>query len=488
MKIKTDLKSILEEHKKCVNYNVIQDYYRRTNLNEKFYIGRQWYGVNAPDLDKPVLNFIRRSCSFLVAMTTGDGITAFITPYTHGAERVKTADYINTQIEKICESSKLMIHAKKAVTDGVVKGDGYLYWLYRDGGIYCENLKPENVMPANPYLDNMQKQPYILIEKRDYVEKVIETAKKNKGEPEKIKADENYMNAVEALPMVTVITKMYIENGTVHYTRVTKDGVVTPPTATGYTVYPIAKFSWDKQSNSYHGVGAVESLIPNQIAVNKLWAMALLHQKSMAFPKIFFDKTKFDGWTNKVGAAIGVVGNPKDAVAMSFKADDMSDSLMELVEKTISYTKEFMGASDNSLGNVSPDNTSAILAVQRAATIPLANQRQYFYRFMEDCVLIMLDIARAKFGERYVEMTDENGEYYMGKFDFSQIDTTQLSWSVETDNSTPWSEGIQMQTLEKLYARQILTDAYDYVRAIPQSRLKNKARILKKLRIKTEQN
>lgn len=48
MKIKTDLKSILEEHKKCVNYNVMQDYYRRTSLNEKFYIGRQWYGVNAP--------------------------------------------------------------------------------------------------------------------------------------------------------------------------------------------------------------------------------------------------------------------------------------------------------------------------------------------------------------------------------------------------------------------------------------------------------
>lgn len=107
MKIKTDLKSILEEHKKCVNYNVMQDYYRRTSLNEKFYIGRQWYGVNAPDLDKPVLNFIRRSCSFLVAMTTGDGITAFITPYTHGAERVKTADYINTQIEKNLREFKI---------------------------------------------------------------------------------------------------------------------------------------------------------------------------------------------------------------------------------------------------------------------------------------------------------------------------------------------------------------------------------------------
>ena len=98
----------------------------------------------------------------------------------------------------------------------------------------------------------------------------------------------------------------------------------------------------------------------------------------------------------------------------------------------------------------------------------------------------VLNLIPTKDGKAF--LTDENGEYYMGKFDFSQIDTTQLSWSVETDNSTPWSEGIQMQTLEKLYARQILTDAYDYVRAIPQSRLKNKARILKKLQIKTEQN
>lgn len=67
LKIKTGFKKHFGRTQKNASITMLwQDYYRRTSLNEKFYIGRQWYGVNAPDLDKPVLNFIRRSCSFLV--------------------------------------------------------------------------------------------------------------------------------------------------------------------------------------------------------------------------------------------------------------------------------------------------------------------------------------------------------------------------------------------------------------------------------------
>ena len=250
-------------------------------------------------------------------------------------------------------------------------------------------------------------------------------------------------------------------------------------------MYPIAKFTWDSRSDSYHGVGVVENLIPNQIAVNKLWAMALLHQKTMAFPKIFFDKTKLDKWTNRVGAAIGVIGNPHDAVATSFKANDMSNRLMDLVEKTIAYTKEFMGANDTSLGNVNPENTSAILAVQRSATIPLENQKLAFSDFLEDCVMIIMDIISTQWGEKFVQTSTESGDT-MEKFDYSAIDVSQLSWMVQADNTTPWSESVQMQTLENLYTKQILTDAYDYVQAIPSSQLKNKQRILKKLEEKIQ--
>lgn len=481
LKIDTDIRSILAEHRRCTNYNLMQDYYYKTDLHENFYIGNQWKGVNAPNLDKPVLNFIRRVCSFLTAMVTSDEITAFITPYIHSPENIRSADILNIALEKVIESTKLPVRARKVVLDGLVTGDGYLYWYYADGTVKSEILKTVNVLFGNPYINDVQKQPFILIEQREYVDKVIRMAKAGRQQVKNIKADDGYINSIESLPMVTLITKLYKQDGMVWYTQVTKDRVITPPVCMGYSLYPLAKFSWDWQNNSYHGVGAVENLLPNQIAVNKLWAMALLHQKTMAFPKIFFDRTKLDKWTNKVGAAIGVIGNPNEAVATSFKANDMSEQLMDLVEKTIAYTKEFMGANDTSLGNVNPENTSAILAVQRSATIPLENQKQQFASFLEECVLIIMEIMACDYGRRYVEVADSNGGYTMEKFDFSQIDPTQLSWLVQADNSTPWSEGVQMQTLEKLYAKQILTDAYDYVQAIPATQLKNKQQILKKL-------
>ncbi|MFQ7004766.1 MAG: hypothetical protein ACLRRT_14530 [Ruthenibacterium lactatiformans] len=44
----------------------------------------------------------------------------------------------------------------------------------------------------------------------------------------------------------------------------------------------------------------------------------------------------------------------------------------------IEYTRDTMGASDAALGNVTPDNTSAIIAVQKATSMPLELQRQDF--------------------------------------------------------------------------------------------------------------
>ena len=481
MKIETGHKQIMEEYRKCVNHNLLQDYYNKTQQHYDFYAGNQWRGVYAPDLDKPVINFIRRVSQFLTAMIAGEDIGLFVTPYIHTEENVRAADITNIMLEKVTEDAKLKTNAYSVVLEGAVTGEGYLYWYKEGNTLRCRQLKGRNVLFANPYSTELQKQPFILVEKKEFLEDAVEQAKAAGREYGRLKADDDYMQAAECIPMVTVITKLYKEGGQVWYTQVTKDAVITPPVPMGTELYPLAAFIWDKRNDSYHGIGVVENLIPNQIAVNKLWAMALLHQKTMAFPKIFFDRTKLDKWTNKVGAAIGVIGNPNDAVVTSFRADDMSGQVMELVEKTISYTKEAMGANDTSLGNVTPENTSAILAVQRSATIPLENQKQAFRQFLEDCVHIMLDIISHNFGERYIETAAEDG-WKMEKYDFSAMDATQISCAVQVEAATPWSDGIQMQTLENLYARKILTDAYDYVRAIPASHLKNKQQILKKLK------
>ncbi|MEG1863596.1 MAG: hypothetical protein RR198_08340, partial [Oscillospiraceae bacterium] len=354
MKIEISAEKIYKEYEKAVGYNTLSDYYFKTKQQENFYLGNQWVGINAPNLDKPVLNFIRRVCAFLTAMVASADMAIYISPYIHTKENSKCADMLNMEIEKIAESCKLKSLSRQAVQDSVVKGDGFIYWYYAKGTVNAQLLQAKNILFANPYNPDVQQQPYILIEKMEYLENVLEQAGQNGGQKEKISQDKQGDSLYQCAPMVKTITKMYKQDGQVWYTKITKDGVVVRAKNLHYTLYPLAKISWDRQSESYHGMGAVENLVPNQIAVNKLWAMALLHQRTMAFPKIFFDRTKIESWTNKVGAAIGVMGNPNDIVASSFKANDMSVQVMEVVEKTISFTKEFMGANDTSLGNIAP--------------------------------------------------------------------------------------------------------------------------------------
>ena len=481
MKIKKDRESLLAEYEKGLNYNRLTEYAEKCKIHKKFYLGDQWYGVNAPDLDKPVLNFIRRAVSYLTAMTAGEGVTAFLTPYVQSAENVRLRDILNTELERVIERSKLSVHTRRAVMNAAINGDGILYFLYDGKGVVCEEIDGTNIFYANPFEKDIQRQPYIIVAQRTYTEEIREKAANNGAKSDIIMPDGADGN-ISANPMSLLLTKFYKEDDKVYYIQYTKECIVTPPTDTGYTVYPFAKFCWDELTADCHGTGAVEHLIPNQIAVNKLWAMALLHEKTAAFPKIFYDRTKIDRWTNKVGTAIGVVGNPNDAVATSFRRQDMSSQVIELVEKTIRLTKEFMGASDVSLGDISPDNTSAILAVQKSRAIPLENQKQAFIRFAESCVIIILEIMKSKYGKRRVQVCSADGKYNTAVFDFGAADVSQMNFVIETDNSTPWAESIQMKTLENLFEKGILTDAYDFVSAIPQSRLKNKQRILAKLK------
>lgn len=180
MKINTELSAVMAQYRKCTNYNLHMDYYAKTAQHKDFYIGDQWKGVNAPDLDKPVLNFIRRVCSFLAAMVASQDIQVFVNPYVHTEENTRNADVMNIALQQVIETSKLNVMARKAVLDGLVTGDGWLYWYNEEGIIKCDLLKGTNVLFANPYVPDVQKQPFILIEHREYMDTVVEMAEKNR--------------------------------------------------------------------------------------------------------------------------------------------------------------------------------------------------------------------------------------------------------------------------------------------------------------------
>ena len=147
---------------------------------------------------------------------------------------------------------------------------------------------------------------------------------------------------------------------------------------------------------------------------------------------------------------------------------------------------ELMGASDATLGNVKPDNTSAIVTVQQATIAPLELVKMEFYRFVEDTVRIAIDLMRVHYGARTVCITDDGGEEETQRFDFGTLDDTALELNVEVGSSAYWAETMQTATNDNLLARGIITDPVLYVENIPDSQIRGKSRLLRALREQRE--
>ncbi len=271
--------------------------------------------------------------------------------------------------------------------------------------------------------------------------------------------------------------------------RATRDTVIKKPCDLGYTLYPIAYMSWEKIRNSYHGQAVITGLIPNQIYINRLWAMAMQYVKLCAFPTMLYDQTRVSKWTNRIGQAVGVRGNPNDAIASAFRPGDMSLQVFELVDRTMQYTKECIGASDAALGSVRPDNTSAIIAVQKANAVPLELQKLAYFDFVESCVRIIIDMMKTDYGIRTVTARPEDGgeKQYM-LFDFGAISPDTLELDVDVGSTSYWSELTQIQTLDNLYRLGIIGDAVTYIESLPEGFVPNREKILKELREKQGTN
>ncbi|MBQ7283313.1 MAG: phage portal protein [Oscillospiraceae bacterium] len=465
--------SIWQEYQKDLSYKNSIDLFEKTKQHQNFFLGRQWEGLNAPDLEKPVLNFVKRVVNYLISTLMVSDVA--ISLKSKNTE-ITLVDALEKEMEKINENSRFKSKLRSIIKNAAIDGDGAMYVRYNpeNDTVESEIICGTNVVFGDRTTPEIEKQPYIILVKKMNTEVF-------KQQYPHCEAEKSFSFGFEDEDTVTVLIRLYKKNGTVHFMQTTEHQIVTDETDTGQQLYPVTFMNWEAVRGSCHGMGAVETIIPNQIAVNKLWAMALLYQKNNAFPKIFIDKTKLDKWNSAPGAVMGVIGNPDDAVATSFRAGDMANQLMAIVEKTISYTKDFMGANDAALGNVSPTNTSAIVALQKSSVAPLELQKLALYQFVEDYARIVYDIVRHYYGARMVELDDE-----IVYVDFGQIDEN-AKLIVNIGPSEYWSETAQMSTLDNLFTKGIIEDAIVYLENIPGRVLPNKNKIIKLLQEKEAQ-
>lgn len=508
---------VYKRYDKGVSFNTQINLYDTVKENENFFIGKQWEGVESNGLPTPVFNFLKRVTLFQIATISSNNLSMQATPLNSTSryelgDLEQVTDVLNKQFAELFERNKIVTKVREFMRNAAVDGDGATYsWFDPDmetgqeakGGIVTEIIENTRIIFGNPNERNVQEQPYVIIPMRKQVEYVKNLAEKNgvrKDDIDSIKADsEAYDNKMDALTDDRVSMYVYLyrdfETGTIHSYKCTQNVELEADKDTELKFYPITWMNWDYIQDCYHGQALISQLLPNQKFVNKAFAMAMISLMTTAYPKIVYDKTRIPKWDSRVGAAIGVNGGDMNSIAKIIDPAQISPQIGQFIDLAVNYTQNFMGASDAALGDTRPDNTSAIIALQRASNAPLELVKLNMYESIEDLGRIYLDMMRVYYGTRYVqvkflskqEMNNQplgmslQNEEFNKPFDFSILNEIPMSLKLDVGASSYWSEITTVQTLDNLLMQGKI-ELVDYLERIPEGYVSKKQELIDKLK------
>lgn len=508
-------------------------YNNRLNLdetvkaNENFFIGKQWEGVQANGLPTPVVNIIKRVVGFITATITTDNIkmnASALGNTPHTSELEDPVRIINEEFAALTELNEVPALSREFARNAAVDGDAcmYTYWDANadagngiKGAIKTEIINNTRVLFGNPADKDVQSQPFIQIVRRLPCRTVQKMAKRNGiSDFAVITPDSEDVRDVDGVKytdnMTTVITTLYRDDdsGEIYSFESTHNCEVKKPISLGIRLYPICWLSWDVIHDSYHGQAMVTGLIPNQIFINKTLAMAMISMMRTGFPKYVYDKIRVAKWDNRVGGAIGVAGNI-DNVAKAIDPPSLSPQVAQFIQLTIDVTEQSLGATSVALGDTRPDNTSAILALQRAASTPSEQTKQNLYRAIEWLYRIYYEFIGEYYGVRPVDMATpekikEAYQFAAGgspmiadpsmqppeeltmDFDFGFFRKNPMMLKLDVGASTYYSEIASMQTLDGLLMQDKI-DIVQYLERIPDEYIPKRRALIEDIKTKMSQ-
>ena len=516
---KTELWTLYEQGR---DYCRLTGMFRDTDTNYRMYNGNQWEGLITSGIEPIQENFIKPIVKYKVGNINANlwQINFSSENFEHKEFREtaeKTCEMLNTKARKVWEKDSMDYKVRKIAKDSAINDEGIMYVTYDE-----ENQMPINeiiskndIFYGNENDSNIQNQPYIIIKRRLPVYNVQEMALAQGVSEEEIKKiigdNDNFEEAGEAAKyekdnMCTVVTKMYKENGTVHYATSTKYLDIKEDTDTGLTLYPVAHMIWEEKEGSARGEGEVRHLIPNQIETNKILMRSALVVKLTAYQTKIVNREKIANPSdmNKIGATLytrgGQTVDDVNKIVGYIPPAQMSPDVEKLRNELIKTTRELAGAGEIATGEVNPESASgrAILAVQQAAQQPLVEQLSSLKAFIEDLARIWLDhlttysVDGLTLEEEYVDpQTNEEGVQLV---EIPQTVLEQLKATVKVD-VTPkgaydkYARELSLENMFKagMFNVEKLPELKVYVRLLPDDSVSPKPELQEAIKLMEEE-
>jgi hypothetical protein len=537
----------LYEAGKKYNNSLKPSYYDTVDANLAFFEGDQWRNLEAENMPKPVFNIIKRVGTFFVSSLTTSKTKLHFEPLLNVSngddEELTPSDFANAMVSNLFEKFKMDFRIKDALFDGVKTGDYAAHFFFdtskqpygyqsseHEGEIEMELVDGSNVFFGNANNPRVDVQPYIIISGRDMVQNLKAEAKQyqqSEQEVDAIQSDKDYNEQSgdsgkievetdiegdqygKALyiivyrrkkvkrPIVDEVGNPKIDEAgnplteevyAITASKSVENAYIYKDVDTGLSHYPVAWGNWEKQKNQYHGRALCTGLLPNQIFINRMFAMVMYHLMMTAFPKAVYNSDIIPQWDNAIGSAIGVSGidlnsNIKN-VAGYLEPGNMSNQIIQTIELAMQYTKETLGISDAALGSIDPKNTSAIIAVQKSSAIPLENPKANLYEWIEDIGKILLDMMGTYYGQRPVVM-EIDGVKQEVLYDFTTFKDTWLNVRADVGEASYWSEIASLSTLDRLLEMEKI-DFVDYLERVGEEYIPQKQELISKIKERIE--
>jgi hypothetical protein len=161
-----------------------------------------------------------------------------------------------------------------------------------------------------------------------------------------------------------------------------------------------------------------------------------------------------------------------------------ASQLQNVVADIANNTLSDSGANDAALGDLRPDNASAIIAMREAALMPMQVYQNRFYSCIEDIARIWADFWLNMYGERPLKIEDKNGTQYM-PFNAERYKTLIINAKVDVGASTLWGESVVITSLGNLLQAGIITPM-QYLERIPKGTIPDITGLIDELKAQEE--